>query len=394
MLKTVRYMANALVLASCIAGSTYLSGCKEEVEEAPTEEQAEQHQRTEAVSDELIAPEIPTTETPAAQPEQEDALVSNEYIPETKSQPRVIYSSVSSLYPVQSIKPIETKLEKIVNENPFKDTEDVETQLDLTPVEPEKTRIPLKEITVQDVLYSPRPSRNQKNPTLEDSITKASSFSLFDDGFALYDGVPASDSEWDNDIYAQWTHGTDGSGNLTGEDNSLIIRNIDEADLEARYKFEFQIKDLTSAYPPTGWKTNYNSITSILTLEEDPDVLDYLEIITIPFTFNPTNKELEYGNLDYWGDETSGTLENIAVVGSPLVIPPVNITDFDLNSSYSLSLTNLVIGKNYNVEDSTNLMDQAAWTVAKSFTASETYTNITVNSGKDEICIIRVLHSP
>jgi len=44
------------------------------------------------------------------------------------------------------------------------------------------------------------------------------------------------------------------------------------------------------------------------------DVLDVGENITIPFTFDPDNKYLGYGNLDYFGSETAGTLENIAEV--------------------------------------------------------------------------------
>jgi hypothetical protein len=112
-----------------------------------------------------------------------------------------------------------------------------------------------------------------------------------------------------DDIYAYWEYDI-GAGAC-----ELYLENVGS---ETRNQFEWTVSDLLTLTAPGGWSYVYDSNTDLVTLNGNPNELDTGTYITIPFTFNPTNKELAYGNLDYDGHITSGTLENIGVVISSI----------------------------------------------------------------------------
>ena len=123
----------------------------------------------------------------------------------------------------------------------------------------------------------------------------------------------------DANIYCAWDYGIDASSNLTGS-GALYLENVGS---EARELFKWRTDDLLTLTAPSGWEYTYN--TNIITLTGESDVLSSGENITIPFTFNPTNKypvrefkAITYDKLDYEGNETAGTLNGI---GSAQNIP-------------------------------------------------------------------------
>mgnify|MGYP003974624425 FL=1 len=111
----------------------------------------------------------------------------------------------------------------------------------------------------------------------------------------------------DPNMFCAWNY-IQSSGEFTGE-GTLYLRNDGT---ESRNKFEWKVADLLTLTAPGGWSHTYDSATDLVTLTGT--ALTQGNNIIVPFTFNQTNKELALGNLNYYGGDTSGVLNNVRYV--------------------------------------------------------------------------------
>ncbi len=118
----------------------------------------------------------------------------------------------------------------------------------------------------------------------------------------------------DDNIYAGWNFAVDQDNNLTGT-GYLDLYNVGS---ETRSVFEWTIPDLTSLTCPGGWDGSYDANTDLLTLSGNLGVGGN---ITVPHTFDPTNKELGEINLHYEGSETEGNLDIVGVGENTAIVP-------------------------------------------------------------------------
>jgi len=139
-----------------------------------------------------------------------------------------------------------------------------------------------------------------KTDSLEGKITKTSEYQTSED-------VTNPGSVSDPNMFCAWNY-IQSSGEFTGE-GTLYLRNDG---IESRNKFEWKVADLLTLTAPGGWSHTYDSATDLVTLTGT--ALTQGNNIIVPFTFNQTNKELALGNLNYYGGDTSGVLNNVRYV--------------------------------------------------------------------------------
>jgi len=128
-------------------------------------------------------------------------------------------------------------------------------------------------------------------------------------------GVDNPGSTNDANIVCNWDYQKVGT-NLTGN-ATMSFFNLGS---ETRNELKWPVAGLNTLTDPPGWAHTYTN--GEVTLTGQTDELDQFETINLSYTFDTNNTEVGEGDLEYFGDITSGTLTNIGTIVTNAIPPP------------------------------------------------------------------------